>query len=134
MFTIRRLILLCVKMTALLIVLLFGVIYYLGKYDCHPSGEDVARLKQLSELYPRYHLKFDCESYLLVKSLEPITEESDQEVVDIYNMFFVDDNGKKKRKTNFLSLILHDDKSLFRYQLVRDWSVNAYVKLNQDFY
>ena len=118
MFTIRRVVLLILKLTALLIFLLFGGIYYLSKHYCHPSTEDVTRLKQLSELYPRYHLKFDCEFYLIVKSLEPITEESDQEVVDIYNKFFVDDNGKLKRKTTFVYLNLYDSKGCFQYQLV----------------
>jgi len=134
MFTIHRLILSCVKVTALLIVLLFGVIYCLGKYDCRTSPEDTARLKQLSGLYPRYHFKFDCEFYLIVKSLEPITEKSDQEVVDVYNKFFEDDNGKLKRKTSFMYLNLYDSKGRFQYQLIHDWRENAYVKQNQDFY
>lgn len=132
--TIRRLILLCLKMAALLVFLFLGAIYYLGKYDCHPSAEDVARLKKMSELYPRYHFKFDCEFYLIVKSLEPITEKSDQEVVDIYNKFFEDDNGKLKRKTSFVYLNLYDSKGRCQYQLIHDWRENAYVKQNQDFY
>lgn len=134
MFTIRRIMLLCLKLTAILIFLFFGVIYYLGKYDCHTSAEDVARLKQLSELYPRYYFEFDCEFYLIVKSLEPITEKSDQEVVDIYNKFFEDDNGKLKRKTSFVYLNLYDSNGCFQYQLIHDWRENAYVKQNQEFY
>lgn len=118
MITLRRMILLILKLTALLIFLLFGAIYYLDKYDCHPSAEDVARLKRLSESYPRYHIKFDCESCLVVKSLEPITEESRLEVVDIYNKFFADDNGELKRKTTFLTLDLYDSTGTFQYQLV----------------
>jgi len=118
MITIRRVILLIFKLTALLIFLLFGGIYYLSNYYCHPSTEDVARLKQLSELYPRYNLKFDCESYLVVKSLEPITDESHLEVADIYNKFFADDNGELKRITTFLTLDLYDSTGCFQYQLV----------------
>jgi len=116
--TIRRLILLCLKVAALLVILFLGAIYYIGKYDCHPSTEDVASLKQQSELYPSYHLKFDCESYLVVKPLEPITEESRLEVVDIYNKFFADDNGELKRKTTFLTLDLYDSTGCFQYQFV----------------
>ena len=134
MFTIRRVVLLIFKLTALLIFLLIGVLYYLGKYDCHPSTEDVARLKQLSDIYPRYQFKFDCELYLIVKSLEPIIQESDQTVVDIYNAFFNDDNGKLKRKTTFVYVNLYDSKGDFQYQLVHDWRDNAYVKQSREFY
>lgn len=130
----RRLILSALKLTALLIFLLFGVIVFLGVYDCHPSTEDVARLKQLSELYPRYHIKFDCELYLIVKSLEPISEKSDQEVVDIYNKYFKDNNGELKRKTTFVYLNLYDNKGRFQYQLIHDWRENAYVKQSREFY
>lgn len=79
---------------------------------------DVARLKHLPELYPRYHLKFDCESYLVAKSLEPIMDESHLEVADIYNKFFADDNGELKRITTFLTLDLYDSTGCFQYQIV----------------
>jgi hypothetical protein len=117
MFAMRRLILWCLKLAALLVFLLFAAIYSLDQYDCQPSAEDEVRLKQLSESYPRYQIQFDRYS-LVVKSHDPLSDESRLEVFDIYNKFFVDDNGELKRKTPFLTLDLYDSKCSFQYKIV----------------
>lgn len=133
-FTIRRLILSALKVTALVAFLLIGFIIYLGKYDCHPSAEDISRLQTLSDRYPRYTFSFDCDLYLKVKALDPISQDSDQTVIDIYNAFLAKEDGKLKRDTSFVYVNFYNNKEDFQYQLTHDWKTNSYERGNREFY
>lgn len=128
----RRLILVTLKVTALVAILLIGFIVYLAKYDCHPSAEDISRLQTLSDRYPRYKFNFDCALYLKVKSLDTLTQDSDQIIIDIYNTFFAKDDGKLKRHTPFVYVNFYDNKGNFQYQLIHDWQKNDYTKGNRN--
>ncbi|WP_156920881.1 hypothetical protein [Fundidesulfovibrio putealis] len=133
-FPMRSLILSALKLTAPIAFLLFGAIVLLGIYDCHPTAEDVSRLQTLSDRYPRYKLSFDCDLYLKVMALDPLSPHSDQTVIDIYNIFFAKDDGKLKRDTPFVYVNFYNNKGDFQYQLIHDWQINDYVMGNREFY
>jgi len=106
----------------LVLCFLLNVQVFLLNMGCsNPTEMDLQRLRVLEEIYGEYY-SFDLsgEFYLEVKSRKNMEEGKEDELFDIYKLFFFDESRMKRRDTTFYYLNWYNHRGRFQYQIFYD--------------
>lgn len=93
-----------------------------------PSEMDLERLKMVDETYgQKYSFKLSGEFYLEVKSRRDV-QVDEEELIEIYKLFFFDSSKTRKRQTTFIYLNWYNHRGRFQYQIFYDPRKNEFKK------
>lgn len=98
-----------------------------------PSETDIARLKLVETKHPGFEFTLKDEFYLKAKLRKEVPV-SEDDLRDIYKMFFFDETNSRLRNTTFVYLNFYDSKGKFQYQVAFDSKKNAFVKSQSEYY
>ena len=107
----------------------------LGVLGCTPvSGEDQTKLSELRTLYgSRYEFSLSGEFCLKTKMKTGVTL-NDEELRNIYKMFFLNPAADSIRKTTFVYMNVYSPRGKFEYQLAYVSSSREFTKSMREFY
>jgi len=91
-----------------------------------PPDTDVSRVKLLESRYPDFDFVLD-DVYVEAK-LRQGASASDQDVMEIYKTFFLDEATGQNRDTRFVYLNYYKSRDEFQYQLYFDPATNAVAR------
>ena len=109
-----------------------SMLYILIEMSCGgPSSDDVDTLNIIKYKNANCTISFDCDLYLKVVDIH--NADRDDVVFEIYNDFFYDKYGKR-RKTSYVYLNYYGNDGRFRYQLSYDSQTGTIVKSRTEHY
>jgi hypothetical protein len=93
---------------------------------------DVKMVEVLKARYGnKFNFKLEGEYYLGVRQKHD-TQVDEEDLKDIYRTFFLDESGKKRRDTTYVSINFYDSTGKFQYQMYYDIEKGIFVKGKAD--